>query len=640
MSALPLQLPNFNMGDRVAWTENGTEHKGRFICYDQEHPDFSRVDPDDKRLLRDGENSVLVHPSQLRLVAVPSLVVMKKPEADRGECPPQPEVHDEVHDEVHEPVEEQKPETPKSAQGAPASDLRLETALRMANLGIPLIRLRPGTKLPLDNGWQYRATTDPETIRGWFGANPNTNYACVAKDNGFVFFEIDQPGVIERYETETGNKMPSTFLVQSRPGRLHYYFRQSDASRACGSITQKEIPFGSLRQNNAYVVGPLSIHPDTGLPYTIVNDVPIVPIPDTLVAWLDAQRTSEKSAKVEKGDAAMPAGDSGLRIEIDPELAIYGPVGAASGSRDNTLTSIAGGLRFHSKNGISYNELESILSTINTEHCHPPIDDPERIAKSISRKSYASVQEKHGVVIGGKFIDADEGRHIVGLRVTAAAKVEKIWEADPVATPPEQTPEEKAAQALGITVEEVNKRRDEPMAETKQQVGKTKWFSYFYYDDDGKKVKETARFAYPDVNGGYRDYVASPPLGQLDGWFPLGSPSVVAGSSGTGKTTLVMDLLEKQLAKDPACGHNTYGRPYVVIMVDRGEDSNKRTLERLGIDPDKVTVKYISPSSGAEAMISVKDKIEEDGPDAIPQIVFIEGADMLVQDVNKGPMVS
>ena len=129
-----------------------------------------------------------------------------------------------------------------------------DLALPMAAMNVPVIRLQPKSKIPMDRAWQNLATTNIDTILAWDSETPGANCACVAKSDGVLFFETDEPGVIGRYEQETGETFPETFAVQSREDRYHFYFLQTDESRACGSITQKEIPFGSLRQNNAYVV--------------------------------------------------------------------------------------------------------------------------------------------------------------------------------------------------------------------------------------------------------------------------------------------------------------------------------------------------------------------------------------------------
>ena len=49
-----------------------------------------------------------------------------------------------------------------------------------------------------------------------------------------MFLDIDAEGVLEQIERETGQKMPSTFTVASRPQsapwKRHYYFKQTVSS--------------------------------------------------------------------------------------------------------------------------------------------------------------------------------------------------------------------------------------------------------------------------------------------------------------------------------------------------------------------------------------------------------------------------
>jgi hypothetical protein len=228
----------------------------------------------------------------------------------------------------------------------------------------------------MEKAWQSLATTDVDKILAWDSETPGANCACVAKSDGVLFFETDEAGVIERYEKETGNKF-RTFTVQSRKDRLHFYFLQTDESRRVGSISQKQIPFGSLRQNNAYVVSPGSIHPVTGLPYIVVVDEPISPIPDSLVAWLVSQKSKT--------------------VVDSPVSSEEGPI--PEGFRDNTLASIGGKLR-HA--GLDYDEIEAALIRINEERCKPPmsLDDVKRIARSVSR--YPKDDLSPTVLIDGK----------------------------------------------------------------------------------------------------------------------------------------------------------------------------------------------------------------------------------------------
>lgn len=253
-----------------------------------------------------------------------------------------------------------------------------DIALPMAMKGVPVVRLQPKSKIPMDKAWQDLATTDVDKILAWDKETPGANCACVAKPDGVLFFETDEPGVIERYEKETGEKF-TTFTASSRKDRFHFYFLQTDESRRVGSITQKQIPFGSLRQANAYVVAPGSIHPTTGLPYVVVADEPIRPIPESLLKWLESQRTKAKSTA--------------------PSISGSGPI--PLGQHDVTLAAIAGKLR---QDGLEEPEIETILVRTCEQRCVGYGTDYRemcaKIAKSICR--YPAGDPSPTVLIGGK----------------------------------------------------------------------------------------------------------------------------------------------------------------------------------------------------------------------------------------------
>lgn len=128
------------------------------------------------------------------------------------------------------------------------------------------------------------------------------------------------------------------------------------------------------------------------------------------------------------------------------------------------------------------------------------------------------------------------------------------------------------------------------------------------------------------------DYVIQAVDGQFDGWFPLGSPSLVGGSSGSGKTTFMLDLCVAQAMGAPFYKHATFKRPYLVLMLDRGADSHTRTMRRLGFKTEQVPIKFLKAAVDGEASQQVIDMIEQTNP--TPQVVFIEGIDMLVSDPN------
>lgn len=134
------------------------------------------------------------------------------------------------------------------------------------------------------------------------------------------------------------------------------------------------------------------------------------------------------------------------------------------------------------------------------------------------------------------------------------------------------------------------------------------------------------------------EYVINPAPGQPDGWFPLGSVSMVAGLSGTNKSTLMIQLLNSQRAGLEFWGHTTNRRPYLIVMADRGRKSHTRTMRRMGLAPDGLPIKFIPIQTGTAGLQNIVDKIEEMTP--LPQIVFVEGADMLVDDCNKKQIVA
>ncbi len=326
----------------------------------------------------------------------------------------------------------------------PAEPTFKARALPMIEMGVPVIRLKSGMKEPRDNAWPTLATTNADTILSWNEQSPNSNCGCVAKDDGVLFFETDEPGVIERYEKETGESF-KTFTVQSSPGKLHFYLFQTDETRAAGNISQKILVWGSLRQSDQYVVSPLSIHPDTGKPYEIINASPIIPAPSSLIKWIVNQTKSTDSVAVPSEAKALSTTPSGLTVSVDPELKI------TEGVRDDTLASIAGSFLTW---GLSKDEVYENLSAINRDHVFPSLNenDINRITGSICNGK-RQTRDKHVLLIGGVPFDKKKG--LVGLVVKQDAKV--IGQYSASATSPVQTASTLSAEDEALALEYVKK---------------------------------------------------------------------------------------------------------------------------------------------------------------------------------------
>lgn len=91
----------------------------------------------------------------------------------------------------------------------------------------------------------------------------------------------------------------------------------------------------------------------------------------------------------------------------------------------------------------------------------------------------------------------------------------------------------------------------------------------------GKPVKPSANLF---------DGVLGPLSGQTDSVFPIGNVSLIAGGSGSGKSTWAYDLLEHQQNGASFIGRETHKRPFHVLMHDRSERSLQRTFARMGIN--------------------------------------------------------
>jgi hypothetical protein len=232
----------------------------------------------------------------------------------------------------------------------------LERAQYTASKGVPVIRLRPNSKAPMDVGWPEFATTNIKTLERWNQEFPDANCGAVAqaKIGGYLFLELDSVAAFERIEKETGHKFPETYLVRSRVGRGHFYFAQTQKSIEAGNISQSYVKEGdwSLRSSNAYVVAAHSLHPHSPDPYTPLNTNPILPIPDWLVDWCISQ-------KIEKAPA--PGGD----VQRNEKGLV------AHGWIHGWLVTTAGRLR---NLGLDIPTLETALVELAQKNCAPPLD--------------------------------------------------------------------------------------------------------------------------------------------------------------------------------------------------------------------------------------------------------------------------
>lgn len=247
----------------------------------------------------------------------------------------------------------------------------LERAELLISRGIPVIPVLPKTKQAFIRNWPEAATTQRDKIREWNRRNPQCNTGAVAKLDGIVVLDVDDPQVYEHLRA-AGIDLASirTFKVMGKKVSPcgHYYFHHTGASRAIGNCDQRLVSRSTgkklstlfdLKSHNAYVVGPGSRHPD-GPTYTVVDDSQIVTMPDELATWLAEHRGE-------------------IQVEDDGQWATTQAVPRASksdGARAGTLEARVEavlekcrGLRAR-KDGPDYERIKAVLAEFGYAHRH------------------------------------------------------------------------------------------------------------------------------------------------------------------------------------------------------------------------------------------------------------------------------
>jgi hypothetical protein len=141
-------------------------------------------------------------------------------------------------------------------------------------------------------------------------------------------------------------------------------------------------------------------------------------------------------------------------------------------------------------------------------------------------------------------------------------------------------------------------------------------------------------FAAPKVDGGDDDYILGPLPEQMgdpvpEGQFPLGEVSLIGGTSGAGKSTVLYDVAEGQRRGGVWFGRATYGRPCLIILRDRGDRDVRLTFRRLGLDQNAVDYHVLKGADRSRPVGEVLGKIlDEREPERRPQLVVIEGLDL------------
>jgi len=241
--------------------------------------------------------------------------------------------------------------TPATAAPEPKKVTFLDRVAEGLKHYIPVIPTLPRDKKTVVGA--KAATLDPTVVGRWNEDGPDSNSGLVAqaKSGGVWILDCDSSEVREQFEKDTGRAFPDTFSVRSSKGG-HRYFRQNEESlkrlKNFSVHRGDKGEFFSVRWDNEYCVGPLSVHP-SGVIYTTVSDIDPVEAPSFVIDWVLQQDEKYNHTGVKPAQIPQPQ-EPFAYIETRQEFEGVdanreGPK-IPYGAHDNTLTKIAGKLHW------------------------------------------------------------------------------------------------------------------------------------------------------------------------------------------------------------------------------------------------------------------------------------------------------
>lgn len=195
---------------------------------------------------------------------------------------------------------------------------------------------RQGGKHPIHKAWQQKATTNLDTIAGWYRSRPHANIGlATGRESGFFVLDVDPDNggdeALLKLEAEHGD-LPLTWCVETGSGGNHYYFNYPDfdVTNATKALRALGIHGIDIRGDGGQVVAPPSV---SGKGPYISTKLEMVDAPQWL---LDILRPKPRQQAAPR-DFTIPTGaldtytEKALRDECDQII------GAPDGDQNNTI---------------------------------------------------------------------------------------------------------------------------------------------------------------------------------------------------------------------------------------------------------------------------------------------------------------
>lgn len=235
------------------------------------------------------------------------------------------------------------------------------------------------------------ASTSPDQIEAWWSQWPEANVGIATGPvSGLLVVDVDIVKGANSSELLFGDLDATIFSTPrvKTGGGMHYYYEYPSQSGITISASQLGQNI-DIRGDGGYVIAPPSKHP-TGKTYDWLSEhLELLEFPN---AWID-RLNQNSSASVKRthqaAPQAAPSSTNGHSSQTSspfvvppPDPGLIMPEEIKSGTRNNTLASVAGKLR---RFGLSENAIYSALAIENQRICKPPLDDQE--VHSIARSA-------------------------------------------------------------------------------------------------------------------------------------------------------------------------------------------------------------------------------------------------------------
>lgn len=171
---------------------------------------------------------------------------------------------------------------------------------QLQNKVFGFVKLLGKTKKPFEGDWPKKPYSFKE-IQKWLDLG--NNYGVQGGYGGLTILDADTPEITDIAET----RFPPTFTVKSSKG-FHYYFLCDGIEKKIvlqkDTAVKKDDHFGEIIASRSQVVGPGSVHPDTGRTYEIVKDVEIARISrenllSELIEYIPHEQSKDAEIEIE-----------------------------------------------------------------------------------------------------------------------------------------------------------------------------------------------------------------------------------------------------------------------------------------------------------------------------------------------------